>query len=277
MTVLPIEGPGRADDSSAVADRDELERAFRRLTIEQRAVFVLHHYLGLPLVEVAELLGDPRGNRPIAPHYAIAGLRQALDGRAGADRPGRTTRMTDDRSLERAARSWLEEGPTRAPDRPVDTALARIQTTHQERDLRVPWRLPSMNRIPRSAVGAAVVVLLVVGFAIFALGRGPNFGVQGTPNPTVPIVTPTPTPAAAIAAGTYRVDLPVADILTALDAETTLNAQEKDAVIDGVLGIRGAEVLHLVVVVEDGTFTVLQGTDRVDDVPQSPVGDDGDR
>ena len=42
--------------------------------------------------------------------------------------------MTDDRSLERAARSWLEEGPTRAPDRPVDAALARIQTTRQERD-----------------------------------------------------------------------------------------------------------------------------------------------
>jgi hypothetical protein len=36
-----------------VADRDELERAFRRLTLEQRAVFVLHHYVGLPLVEVA--------------------------------------------------------------------------------------------------------------------------------------------------------------------------------------------------------------------------------
>ena len=43
--------------------------------------------------------------------------------------------MTDersiDRALERAARSWIEVGPTRAPDRPVEAALALIQTTNQ--------------------------------------------------------------------------------------------------------------------------------------------------
>ena len=42
--------------------------------------------------------------------------------------------MTDDRSLERAARSWLEVGPTQAPDRAVEAALLRIETTPQERD-----------------------------------------------------------------------------------------------------------------------------------------------
>ena len=78
VTVLPAEGPGRADDSSAIADRDELERAFRQLSIEQRAVFVLHHYLGLPLVEIAELLDIPAGTARSRLHYAIAGLRTAL-------------------------------------------------------------------------------------------------------------------------------------------------------------------------------------------------------
>jgi RNA polymerase sigma-70 factor, ECF subfamily len=78
VTVLPIEGPGRADDASAIADRDELERAFHRLTVEQRAVFVLHHYLGIPLVEVADLLGVPAGTARSRLHYAIAGLRHAL-------------------------------------------------------------------------------------------------------------------------------------------------------------------------------------------------------
>jgi hypothetical protein len=67
--------------------------------------------------------------------------------------------MTDDRSLERAARSWLEEGPTRAPDRPVEAALARIQTTSQERDLRIPWRYQHMNNALRIAVGAAAVAV----------------------------------------------------------------------------------------------------------------------
>jgi RNA polymerase sigma-70 factor (ECF subfamily) len=78
VTALPIDGPGRADDSSTIADRDELERAFRRLTVEQRAVFVLHHYLGLPLVEVAEVLGVPAGTARSRLHYATAGLRTAL-------------------------------------------------------------------------------------------------------------------------------------------------------------------------------------------------------
>ena len=82
VTVLPLEGPAGADDSAAIADRDELERAFRHLSVEQRAVFVLHHYVGLPLVEVAELLGVPAGTARSRLHYAIAGLRDALTGAA---------------------------------------------------------------------------------------------------------------------------------------------------------------------------------------------------
>ncbi len=78
ITPLRVEVPGRVDEHAAIADRDELERAFRRLTVEQRAVFVLHHYLGLPLVEVAELLGVPAGTARSRLHYAIAGLRHAL-------------------------------------------------------------------------------------------------------------------------------------------------------------------------------------------------------
>ena len=78
VRVLPIDGPSTPDGSDAVADRDELERAFRRLSIDQRAVFVLHHYLGLPLVEVAELLEVPAGTARSRLHYAIAGLRDAL-------------------------------------------------------------------------------------------------------------------------------------------------------------------------------------------------------
>ena len=78
VRVLPMAGPSTPDGSVALAERDELERAFRQLTIEQRAVFVLHHYLGLPLVEVAELLDIPAGTARSRLHYAIAGLRDAL-------------------------------------------------------------------------------------------------------------------------------------------------------------------------------------------------------
>jgi len=78
VRVLPANGPWTPDDTNVVADRDELERAFRRLSVEQRAVFVLHHYLGLPLVEVAELLEIPAGTARSRLHYAIAELRYAL-------------------------------------------------------------------------------------------------------------------------------------------------------------------------------------------------------
>jgi RNA polymerase sigma-70 factor (ECF subfamily) len=84
-TVLPIELAGVTDEASQIADRDELERAFRWLTIEQRAVFVLHHYLGLPLVEVADLLGIPAGTVRSRLHYATRSLRVAIE--AGAAIP----------------------------------------------------------------------------------------------------------------------------------------------------------------------------------------------
>ena len=82
VTVLPIDLPGSSDGTSAIADRDELERAFRHVSIEHRAVFVLHHYLGLPLVEVAELLGIPAGTARSRLHYATVGLRVALSATA---------------------------------------------------------------------------------------------------------------------------------------------------------------------------------------------------
>jgi RNA polymerase sigma-70 factor (ECF subfamily) len=82
IRVIPMDGPSTPDGTSAVADRDELERAFRQLTLEQRAVFVLHHYVGYPLVEVAELLEIPAGTARSRLHYAMAGLRRALAARS---------------------------------------------------------------------------------------------------------------------------------------------------------------------------------------------------
>jgi RNA polymerase sigma-70 factor, ECF subfamily len=71
------------DDRHDVHDRDELERAFRGLSVEHRAVFVLHHHVGLPLVEVATTLGVPQGTARSRLHYATQALRRAVDaGRA---------------------------------------------------------------------------------------------------------------------------------------------------------------------------------------------------
>ena len=59
--------------------RDQLERGFRRLPPEQRAVFVFHHYLGLTLPEVADELGVPLGTVKSRLHYATNSLRAALE------------------------------------------------------------------------------------------------------------------------------------------------------------------------------------------------------
>jgi RNA polymerase sigma-70 factor, ECF subfamily len=78
ISVVSVE-PGVADASGHLADRDQLERAFRRLPIDQRAVIVLHHYEGMPLTEVADALGIPVGTARSRLHYALRTLRAALD------------------------------------------------------------------------------------------------------------------------------------------------------------------------------------------------------
>jgi len=62
-----------------VDDRDQLERAFRRLTLEQRAILVFHHYVDLPLAEVAERLGIPLGTAKSRLHHATAALRASVE------------------------------------------------------------------------------------------------------------------------------------------------------------------------------------------------------
>ena len=63
----------------SVVDRDQLERGFRRLSIDHRAVVVMHHYLDMPVDRVADTLGIPVGTVNSRLHYAMRGLRAALD------------------------------------------------------------------------------------------------------------------------------------------------------------------------------------------------------
>ena len=67
------------DQYRAVADRDQLERGFRRLTPEQRAILVLQHYAGQSLAEIADVLGIPLGTAGSRLHYATRALRAALE------------------------------------------------------------------------------------------------------------------------------------------------------------------------------------------------------
>jgi RNA polymerase sigma-70 factor (ECF subfamily) len=71
--------PVTDDSTAAVADRDQLERGFRRLNPQQRAAVVLYHYLGLSVPEIADTLGIPVGTAKSRLHYATEALRAALE------------------------------------------------------------------------------------------------------------------------------------------------------------------------------------------------------
>jgi RNA polymerase sigma factor (sigma-70 family) len=91
VRILPSDGAFDPGDFLTVDDRDQLERALRRLTLEQRAVLVFHHYLELSLPEVADRLGIPVGTVKSRLHYAMAALRASLEADA------RTPAITQER------------------------------------------------------------------------------------------------------------------------------------------------------------------------------------
>ena len=107
--------------------------------------------------------------------------------------------MNDERSFERTARAWLELGANQAPDRAIQAVLLAIETTPQERDLRIPWRFPTMNTPLRVGM-AAVIGLLLLGAGIYLFGGiGPRIiGRRRHPSRHRPPSTATATPSAVL-------------------------------------------------------------------------------
>ena len=71
--------PGAHDVEDVLATRDQLDRAFRRLTPEQRAVLVVHHFLGLPDAEAASVLEIAVGTFKSRLHRASIAMRAAVE------------------------------------------------------------------------------------------------------------------------------------------------------------------------------------------------------
>jgi RNA polymerase sigma-70 factor (ECF subfamily) len=79
LRVLPVDGPAAPDQLLGIADRDQLDRAFRRLTPEERTVLALRYYIGYEPTEIAELLGSPPGTVRSRLHHAHRAMRAALE------------------------------------------------------------------------------------------------------------------------------------------------------------------------------------------------------
>lgn len=77
--VAHVDVPDGWDEVGAVDARDQLERGFRRLNPQQRAVLVVHHYLELSDAEAAVVLGIPVGTVKSRLNRATIALRAAIE------------------------------------------------------------------------------------------------------------------------------------------------------------------------------------------------------
>jgi RNA polymerase sigma-70 factor, ECF subfamily len=79
VRALPMDDLSAPDPLASIDEREALERAFRGLSPEHRAVFVMHHHAGLPLASIAEIVGIPLGTVKSRLHTSIRNLRTALE------------------------------------------------------------------------------------------------------------------------------------------------------------------------------------------------------
>jgi RNA polymerase sigma factor (sigma-70 family) len=89
---LPTFDAPEPDETGRLLDRDQLDRGFRRLDFDHRAVIVLYYYVGLRPEEAADVLGLPAGTVRSRLHRAMQQMRAALeaDARTGPVGEGRT-------------------------------------------------------------------------------------------------------------------------------------------------------------------------------------------
>jgi len=86
LRLLPDDEPTVPDHASRIVIQNQLDDAFRQLSVEHRSVVVLVHYLGMTPTEAAEAMGTPAGTARSRLHYALQQMRAALE----ADAPDAT-------------------------------------------------------------------------------------------------------------------------------------------------------------------------------------------
>jgi len=78
VELTPIHAPAVTDTSGALADRDFVDGVLRHLDERERAIVVLHYFLGMPLTDVAATLGIPVGTVKSRLHRALGEMRIAI-------------------------------------------------------------------------------------------------------------------------------------------------------------------------------------------------------
>ena len=94
LQIVPRPSPDPAGDFTlSIAERERIERVIGRLSLEQRAVLVLHYYADLTTEQAAATLDIPVGTAKSRLHYGLRALRASLEEEAAAEyeRNGRRT------------------------------------------------------------------------------------------------------------------------------------------------------------------------------------------
>jgi hypothetical protein len=174
--------------------------------------------------------------------------------------------MSDDRSIERGARAWLELGPTQAPDHAVEAALRTIDVTPQERDLRIPWRFPTMNPLARVAVLVTIAIVAVGAGLYLTRPDDSKVGTQASPSPTfIPSI-----PAARLAPlpdGTYvGRAVKVSDIIASINSTSWLSSSEKAFLLTAPFAQPDKSTFNAYFVLNHRAYTIGFTVDGVSEV-----------
>ena len=203
------------DGSASLAERDAIERGFRRLDPEQRVIVVLNLYLGYSIPEVADILAVPQGTAKSRLHRALSKLRAALDADARTNpdpRPGAHA-MNRVHDVVLSVRAWLfDEGESPMTPDYIDDILARTAAIKQRPAWQSPWRwlimrtTDTIRTVPRIAWPVLIAVILAA--LAFGVAAGPRAaGMVGVTSPShTPASSAVPSPTATTSSHRSRTD-----------------------------------------------------------------------
>ena len=121
-------------DEHTIDDRDRIERAFRRLTTEQRTALVLHHHLGLPLAESASILQIPDGDDEVTAEPRDGGTARGPGRRRTGGRGTDGMDRMSSRDLDRRLEGWFASaGADDVPQGLLDDVFSVTRTSRQRR------------------------------------------------------------------------------------------------------------------------------------------------
>lgn len=175
---------GRGGGSS-IARHDQLERGFRRLSPDQRAVLVVHHFLELGDHDAEEVLGIRAGTLESRMNRATNALRAALEAEERGGIAGEAVGTAGHDALDRALGDWFH---TDARERAPTTLLDAVSAGARRLPGRPAWglglslralarRARSRRAVLRLALVAALGSLLVVGLILAGPQKAPRLGV----------------------------------------------------------------------------------------------------